>query len=215
MCNHLKCRNLDTHNETTKLVHYIPSGDILIHCGDFTHRSDWLGLEKGEVPPTIKNFDGFMASLPHKHKVVIAGNHECGLVHLSQDQIQALLPSSRYIFDQQIEIEGLTIYGTPWTDTAMMGFSEHRAERRKALWAKIPENLDILVSHAPPHGFGDRNNFGKNVGCPLLLARVLEVPPTVHLFGHIHEASGVFHNEKTTFINASNILSSSIYYFDI
>jgi len=63
----------DTHNDTNKLVHNIPEGDILVHCGDFTERNDWFGKEKGEIPETMEQFNQFLAKLPHKHKLVIAG----------------------------------------------------------------------------------------------------------------------------------------------
>lgn len=45
----------------------IPYADILIHCGDFT-------MKGGENE--IDSFCQFMAQLPHKYKIVIAGNHD-------------------------------------------------------------------------------------------------------------------------------------------
>jgi predicted phosphodiesterase len=55
----------DTHNEHKSIE--IPPGDILIHCGDFTYMS----REK-----EITAFNEWLGTLPHKHKLVIAGNHE-------------------------------------------------------------------------------------------------------------------------------------------
>jgi 3',5'-cyclic AMP phosphodiesterase CpdA len=55
----------DTHN--VDFLCEIPPGDVLIHSGDFTQK----GREK-----EIKQFTDFISKLPHKHKIVIAGNHE-------------------------------------------------------------------------------------------------------------------------------------------
>ena len=42
-----------------------------------------------------------------------------------------------------------------------------------------------------------------NVGCELLLNRIMDINPLVNVFGHIHEGYGVYTNENTTFVNAS------------
>merc|ERR1719231_1671176 len=45
----------------------IPAGDVLLHCGDFTNI--------GEVSE-VAAFAEWFAKLPHKRKIVIAGNHD-------------------------------------------------------------------------------------------------------------------------------------------
>ncbi len=56
----------DTHNRHRELV--IPQDtDILVHSGDFTLR----GLKK-----EVEDFSNWLGSLPVKHKIVVAGNHE-------------------------------------------------------------------------------------------------------------------------------------------
>uniref|UniRef100_A0A336LFB0 CSON010335 protein n=1 Tax=Culicoides sonorensis TaxID=179676 RepID=A0A336LFB0_CULSO len=57
----------DTHSLQSGLRHDIPNGDIFIHAGDFTRCGG-----KDE----IIEFNQFLETLPHKHKLVIAGNHE-------------------------------------------------------------------------------------------------------------------------------------------
>jgi predicted phosphohydrolase len=58
-------------SDTHSLLHYmkfnVPDGDIFIHCGDFS--------ACGRLEEVIE-FNNFLATLPHKHKLVIAGNHE-------------------------------------------------------------------------------------------------------------------------------------------
>ena len=54
----------DTHNQISKVTHNFPDGDILIHAGDFS--------EAGHISE-VKAFNEWLGSLPHKHKIVIAG----------------------------------------------------------------------------------------------------------------------------------------------
>lgn len=44
---------------------------------------------------------------------------------------------------------------------------------------------------------------GQKVGYSDLLDAVERIEPQLHIFGHIHEAFGIFSNQHTTFINAS------------
>lgn len=53
----------DTHNHTVQ----IPDGDVLIHAGDVSMR--------GRLPE-IAAFLAWFESLPHQHKIFIAGGHD-------------------------------------------------------------------------------------------------------------------------------------------
>ena len=55
----------DTHYQHHKLS--LESGDVLIHCGDFTRRG---ALDE------VANFADFMGAQDFKYKIVIAGNHD-------------------------------------------------------------------------------------------------------------------------------------------
>ena len=58
----------DTHGRTDdKNFPAIPDGDILLHAGDFTY--------KGQKEHVFE-FNEWLGTLPHRHKIVIAGNHE-------------------------------------------------------------------------------------------------------------------------------------------
>lgn len=54
----------DTHD---RIPDPIPDGDLLIHAGDLTN--------DGTVATIQKQID-WLASLPHRHKVFVAGNHD-------------------------------------------------------------------------------------------------------------------------------------------
>ena len=53
---------------------------------------------------------------------------------------------------------------------------------------QIPVGTDILVTHTPPVGYGDRCATGVRAGCVELLNTVQRrVKPKYHIYGHIHE----------------------------
>jgi Icc-related predicted phosphoesterase len=70
-------------------------------------------------------------------------------------------------------------------------------------WALIPEGIDVLVTHGPPHGIGDRGPVAGRLGCEDLLARVKRVAPRLHLFGHIHQDRGRWQHGPTLFANVT------------
>ncbi|KAI4469219.1 metallophosphoesterase [Holotrichia oblita] len=57
----------DTHSLIHDISFDIPDGDVFIHAGNFTKAGD---IEE------IVNFNAWLGTLPHKHKIVISGNHE-------------------------------------------------------------------------------------------------------------------------------------------
>lgn len=57
----------DTHSLVRNIMFDIPDGDVFIHAGDFTKCG-----QKEEVTA----FNKWLKTLPHRHKIVIAGNHE-------------------------------------------------------------------------------------------------------------------------------------------
>jgi Icc-related predicted phosphoesterase len=84
-----------------------------------------------------------------------------------------------------------------------MAFNLPRGEPLREKWTSIPEGIDILITHTPPMGIGDRTLFGKNVGCEELILTVRRLRPKLHVFGHIHEAYGEYSQSGIRFINAS------------
>lgn len=80
-----------------------------------------------------------------------------------------------------------------------------RGPEIRKIWEKIPDKLDILITHGPPFRVLDQNSIGKYVGCEDLLERVKVVMPKIHVFGHIHEAHGMVEENGIEFINASSL----------
>ena len=73
----------------------------------------------------------------------------------------------------------------------------------KQIWARIPDDVDVLITHGPPANILDLTIHGEHAGCPDLLARVEQIKPRLHVFGHIHEGYGREEHDSTIFVNAS------------
>ena len=99
----------DTHLYHESYTRYIPNADILIHSGDFTQKA-----RTAKKPNDIESFNKWLGKLPHKHKIIIAGNHEIYFNKLSIKQIQKKFTNAIYLQDTWINLYGLNIYGTPW-----------------------------------------------------------------------------------------------------
>ena len=70
-------------------------------------------------------------------------------------------------------------------------FNLKRGEPLREKWNKIPAGVDILMTHGPPVGHGDKSKYGDTrTGCVDLLHTVqTRVKPKYHVFGHIHEGT--------------------------
>ena len=183
----------DTHNRLNDIA--IPPADILVHCGDFCGRGTL-----SEVETFAARFSGS----PHPHKIVIAGNHD-RCFESRPDEARQRLGEVHYLQDRGIVLKGVRFYGSPWQPWFFdWAFNLERGEPLRRVWAQIPEATEVLITHGPPMGVLDRTVSGERVGCEDLMARVREVRPRLHLFGHIHEGYGSFHDGKTLFVNASS-----------
>jgi predicted phosphohydrolase len=172
----------------------IPEGDVLIVAGDVCGHSTLA---------EISVFDAFLGSLPHPHKLLIAGNHDWPFSRVPEKAI-ALLRHTTYLKDSGIEIGGIKFWGSPWQPFfCNWAFNLPRGAPLAKVWAKIPGGTDVLITHGPPFGILDQVPSGEHVGCEELLKALQRVRPKVHIFGHIHEGYGVLKQDGITFANAS------------
>jgi Icc-related predicted phosphoesterase len=183
----------DTHGQQERVQ--VPPGDVLIHAGDLTAHG-WI-----EELPALNDFLG---TLPHRHKIVIAGNHDfCFEADLAA--CARLLTNAVYLQDEAITLDGVKFYGSPWQPWFFeWAFNLRRGPEIRAKWDLIPPDTDVLITHGPPFGRRDRNAEGERVGCQDLWDVVQQVRPTLHVFGHIHEGYGLTAGTPTAFANASS-----------
>lgn len=183
----------DTHRFEADLG-TIPDGDVFIHAGDM--------LRGGRIEELV-TVAAWIRGLPHKHKIVVAGNHDWCFVH-DREQAIAMLGAAIYLEDEAVTIDRVSFYGSPWQpEFNDWAFNLPRGEALARKWAKIPDGVDVLITHGPPQGIGDRVQRPERVGCADLLARVRAVEPALHMFGHIHEAGGFWRDGATCFANVT------------
>ncbi len=196
----------DTHGCHAELR--IPTDvDVVIHCGDESKaREAW----KNEVE--ARDFFEWFSALEIPHRIFIPGNHsiaiEQGLVRPED------YPAIRFLIHERVSVQGLRVFGTPYTpryhDWAFMRDPEELDE----LWQSIPDDIDVLISHGPPNGILDRTldfqtHRPVHVGSQSLTRHVMHrIQPKLHAFGHIHDELdidnfGSIQHSETLFVNCS------------
>lgn len=172
----------------------IPKCDILLIGGDicphFAKKAGTVGDAQGQADWLDKIFRPWLHDQPADHIIAIWGNHDfVGQYALHPKDLPWIL-----LHESEVTIEGVRIYGTPWTpkffDWAFMLNDPLLKEKFDA----IPEGLDILLSHGPPMWVCDRSyGPGSNhVGSEVLFDRLVNMPkPPSHVVcGHIHGGRG-------------------------
>ncbi|XP_053952871.1 metallophosphoesterase domain-containing protein 1 [Anastrepha ludens] len=97
----------DTHSLTSYLRFDIPTGDIFIHAGDFT--------KCGKREEVIE-FNNWISTLPHKHKLVIAGNHELSFDTNFTEYSRNECANSRTKHTGHLSLENMPLLGNPQED---------------------------------------------------------------------------------------------------
>jgi Icc-related predicted phosphoesterase len=181
----------DTHGMHEQII--VPDGDVLIHAGDILGQGTLFELDE---------FNDWLGSLPHKHKIVVAGNHDWCFED-SERASRGLLSNAIYLRDESVIIDGVHFYGAPWQPHFMnWAFNLNRGDELRQKWQLIPNDTDVLITHGPAAGILDQVADGKHVGCEELAKTIINIKPKFHVFGHIHEGYGIVESEYTTSINA-------------
>lgn len=193
----------DTHGRT---IPNLPKGDILISAGD------WSG--RGTFEETFR-FIRWMESIRnnYKHIVCVPGNHDRWI----QDNLSLAMEEFAnsdliLLVDDFTIIEGIKIYGHPWTPIFHNWAFNADDKKRKKLLSNIPNDVDVLVSHGPPYGLLDEldeygSEPGLNVGCQYLRDLVDNKSNKFQLLiaGHIHNQSGIIKHNNKLIVNAASL----------
>lgn len=113
-------------------------------------------------------------------------------------------PGVVYLQDSGVAFGGLRFWGSPWQPAYHdWAFNLPRGEALAARWRMFPPHIDVLITHGPPRGFGDRSPIAGRHGCEDLREAVLRTRPRLHLFGHIHQDGGCWLEGETTLANVT------------
>lgn len=174
----------DTHEQHSKIM--IPSGDVLVHAGDFTYT--------GKIPAVV-GFADWIESQPHVHKIVISGNHELSFQSPFRDVVINILKERGIIYleDSGVEIDNVSFWGSPWQPRFYdWAFNlDRKSPELAAKWNLIPEDTNFLITHCPPYGILDQTTDNGSQGCELLEKRLHYLSKLkAHVFGHLHHDGG-------------------------
>lgn len=185
--------------------------DLLIHCGDASNDGDPYRNES-----EFLNFWLWWEKYPAEYKIFVPGNHDTFLEHSISRTLRKSLKKSYWILiDDTIEIEGIKIFGSPYTPRfGSWAFMVNRSKIRKH-WELIEEDTDIVITHGPPKSILDlslnRNNELEFCGDSSLLKRIQAIEPKYHFFGHIHSNPKFENNgiliRNTTYMNCAQVVN--------
>ena len=168
----------------------LPPGDVLIHAGDLSNDGTFSA---------IQDQISWLSSLPYKHKIVIAGNHDSYFYPNSRhpDDGEKVLEwgSVSYLQHSSIRLHFperggryLNFYGAPQIPACGGSDFAFQYPRGEDAWSgTIPLETDVLVTHTPPKHHLD---LPIALGCEWLLKEVWRTRPKVHVFGHVHAGIG-------------------------
>ncbi|KAF4840413.1 UPF0046 protein T07D4.2 [Colletotrichum siamense] len=193
----------------------LPPVDVAIHCGDLTEESKLVEFQKTinlmksiNAPLKIMiagNHDWTLDTPIFKSKIAeIPPPVDMALVHAEYgtfNQARDLLLSSSATDITFLQHQGthrlalpngarLTLYASPFTpSTEDWAFQYDPREEASRQW-DVSDDVDVVVTHGPPHGVLDRTAGGERIGSAGLFAAVRRAKPRLHCFGHVHRGWG-------------------------
>lgn len=193
----------------------VNKSDILCICGDLvplkiqSYHKDSKKWFKKEFLPWCEKQDV-------EEIYVIGGNHDFFIANHKNELLEILKGSNVHYLEDSSESfvdengNEYLIYGTPWChqfgNWAFMGYSD---QKLSTIFKKMPDNVDILLTHDAPYGFSDvceQNtpwNTHEHIGNKGLTEAVMEKKPKLLLHGHLHSSN---HNvEKMGDTNVYNV----------
>ncbi len=190
----------DTHMKHWEIK--LPKGDLLVVAGDFTFY--------GRVDE-LQDFNKWLGTIKHqfKHGVLLTGGNHDGLLEDNLPLAKQLLFNCRVLINEAIEVEGLKFFFSPISPFFHdWWFNVHKGLPIRAVWASIPDDTNVLITHSPPFGILDTvvGRRGEHLGCEELTARIGELKQLkLSVFGHIHSSSGQTTIGGVTYVNASQL----------
>jgi hypothetical protein len=95
---------------------------------------------------------------------------------------RSLLSNATVLINEGVKINGLRVWGSPTTMLYGGAFGLSKAADRHRLYATIPDDTDLLITHGPSYGIWDcAPGSDYHAGCPELLEAVQRVKPKLHI----------------------------------
>jgi hypothetical protein len=194
----------------------IPACDLLIVAGDVC--PDVIdGVYAHDEPDRQKAWfethcRSWLAKAPATRRIVTWGNHdwcgqECSVDPGSPEHGLEILVDAATTVPSVAAGRPISVWASPWTRTFGRWAFMKSPYALAALYATIPEGIDVLVTHQPPFGHGDRvfdaSGAAEHVGSEQLLEAIRRIRPGLVVCGHLHEGYGRFDYEGIPIWNVS------------
>lgn len=183
----------DTHGMLPEIPRDV---DVVIHAGDIGVDRDPINWFRDTLYPWARKVG--------KPIYATFGNHDrIGERHA----VPAGCPSNLdLLVDCAVGINGVAFWFSPWSpqffDWAFMADEETLAKK----YARIPEDTEVIVTHAPPFGAGDVTTMKLRTGSTALAERMAQLPRLrLVVCGHIHEAHGDYQLNGVRVLNVSYV----------
>lgn len=202
----------DTHGKHRELEKMFP---FPLDCNTIVHSGD---MSMGGTLYEIKDFfEWFSGLYQFENKICIAGNHDI-LFQDSPELVRTLIPDNViYLENSGVDVWGVSFWGSPFSPKFGSWAFMKESDDLLPYWQKIPDGIDVLITHCPPYGILDYvpyvvysgRNIDPHVGCRNLFTELNRIRPKAHLFGHIHPSYGKWETETCTFYNAAVVTERS------
>ena len=149
--------------------------DLVIGAGDFCNMREGLDV-------AMHLLSGITAPL-----VMVPGNAE------SFDELKAVaLPNMHVLHGSEVTLKGVQFFGIGYAVPAppFGDWSMNLSELEAKTMLTLCQRADVLISHSPPKGYGDRTSTGISAGSVSVLQAIDEIQPRLALFGHVHDSWG-------------------------
>jgi Icc-related predicted phosphoesterase len=176
----------DTHMVHDQLKLDLAGIDLVVHSGDATN-----SRASTDSDTEFLQFIDWYATLPVKHKVFCPGNHD-KFCYEKRTLAKGMCEERGIIYleDEEITIEGIKFYATPWVPKFKNWVYMKREEDLVLPYSAIPDDTQVLITHGPPLGVLDISSDKNGVICigsSALAERIKALPHLkVHMFGHVH-----------------------------
>eukprot|EP00201_Polytomella_parva_P011264 CAMPEP_0175061028 /NCGR_PEP_ID=MMETSP0052_2-20121109/13361_1 /TAXON_ID=51329 ORGANISM="Polytomella parva, Strain SAG 63-3" /NCGR_SAMPLE_ID=MMETSP0052_2 /ASSEMBLY_ACC=CAM_ASM_000194 /LENGTH=247 /DNA_ID=CAMNT_0016326845 /DNA_START=287 /DNA_END=1030 /DNA_ORIENTATION=- len=137
-------------------------------------------------------------SLPVNHTAIVLGNRDATADSVTSLKVlENSFNGSTLIHNEIIEVMGYRIFGSSYVPNYPDAFQPGDDVKPAVHWATyLPPDadVDIIVTHGPPFGFGDEVRRKGHLGDTELLRAVqaLQKKPMLWICAHIHESHGVY-----------------------